>query len=57
MKHNDEANRCQEQTPLVLIATTQPEKSVTVQQMFEEMARREAEMIREARERATKRIG
>lgn len=57
MKHDDEANCCQGQTPLILIATTQPAKSVTVQQMFEEMARREAEMIREARERATKRIG
>jgi hypothetical protein len=31
-------------------------ETVTILQMFQQMAEREAEMIREARERATKRI-
>ena len=41
---------------LVQIGTPQPEKMVGIREMFEQMAQREAQMIREARERLKDRI-
>lgn len=41
---------------LVQIGVTQPEKTVSIREMFEQLAKREADMVREARERAEKRI-
>lgn len=41
---------------LVQIGKTKASEGVTIQQMFEQLAQKEAQMIREARERLTKRI-
>jgi len=41
---------------LVQIGVTQPEKTVSIREMFEQMAKREAEMIREARQRMEKQV-
>jgi len=40
---------------LIQIGTPEPQKTVSIREMFEQLAQREAEMIREARERAVKR--
>ncbi|HVN20077.1 MAG TPA: hypothetical protein VMU05_14925 [Dongiaceae bacterium] len=42
---------------LVQIEDTQPQEAMSVRQMFEQLARDEAAMVREARERALKHIG
>ena len=41
---------------LVQIGNPEPQKMVSIREMFEQMAQREAQMIREARERAEKRM-
>jgi hypothetical protein len=41
---------------LIQIGETKAPETVTIQQMFLQMAEREAQMIREARERVTKQI-
>ena len=40
---------------LVQIGTSESPKAISIREMFEQLAKREAEMIREARERATRR--
>ena len=42
---------------LVQIEDTQPQEAMSVRQMFEQLARDEAAMVREALERALKHIG
>jgi len=57
MKHDqDKAKRCERPIRLIQVGSTPPEKFMNVREMFEELAQREAEVIREARERAMKRI-
>ncbi len=41
---------------LVQIGVTEPAKTVSIREMFEQMAKREADMVREARERLQKEI-
>lgn len=41
---------------LIQIGVAQTQKMVSIREMFEQMAEREAEMIREARQRAEQRI-
>ena len=41
---------------LVQIGKTEPQQTVTVREMFLQLAQREEKMIREARERLAKRI-
>jgi len=48
-------NSEEEDMQLIQIGTPEPQKSISIRQMFEQMAQREADMIREARERAEKR--
>ncbi|MGZ4814977.1 MAG: hypothetical protein ACXVZV_06200 [Terriglobales bacterium] len=40
---------------LIQIGTTEPQKAISIREMFEQLAQKEADMIREARERAIKR--
>jgi hypothetical protein len=41
---------------LIQIGEPKAPKGITIQEMFEQLAQREAEMIREARERMSKKI-
>jgi hypothetical protein len=41
---------------LIQIGIPQPAKTVSVREMFEQLARREAKMVREGRERAIKQL-
>jgi hypothetical protein len=41
---------------LIQIGETKVPQTVTIQQMFEQLAQKEAQMIREARERVSKQI-
>jgi uncharacterized protein YbjQ (UPF0145 family) len=41
---------------LIQIGPPQPQKMVSIREMFEQLAQKEAEMIREARERALERM-
>ena len=42
---------------LIQVGETQPGRFISVREMFEQMAKREGEIIRELREEAMKRIG
>jgi len=41
---------------LIQIEQPEPQKTVTIREMFEQLAQREEKMIREGRERLTKKI-
>ena len=57
MKHDDDvAIGCQGPLRLIQVGPAQPNKGMNVRQMFEQMARRESEMIQELRGRALERI-
>lgn len=55
-KDDDVATRCQGPMRLIHIGPAQPNNFMNVRQIFEQMAYREGEMIRELRERAMRRM-
>jgi hypothetical protein len=50
------ARRREANMQLIQIGPPQPQKMVSIREMFEQLAQKEAEMIREARERALERM-
>jgi len=52
MKCNNPKKHSAKLVEIVQIGVKQPPKAMTVREMFEDMAQRESEMIREARSRA-----
>lgn len=55
MKHCEDAAKWP--IRLIQVGGTQPEEFMSVREMFEQMAKREDETIRELREEAVKRLG
>jgi hypothetical protein len=54
MKRNNKRRKHEDDMQLVQIGEKQPEKMVSIREMFEQLAQREAEMVRVARQRVEK---
>ena len=54
--NNDVGMHCQGPARLIQVGPARPVELMNIRQMFEQMARREGEMIRELRQRTLERI-
>ena len=55
-KRKHRADEGEDDMQLIQIGQPEPQKTVTVLEMFQQLAQKEEKMIREARERLTKKI-